>query len=166
MYISQKVAHLGNKMRKGVLVCYLLPFRTGKKNKLKGGGRVKGISPTQRTLKAIREQGRLCGIVERYIAHAGPFGKRVDLFGFIDIIAIDPVDGIVAVQSCGSSFSDHIKKMTGERNEMMFEWLKYAKVELWGWRKVKLERGGKAERWRPRVADFRLEGGQIVWQER
>jgi hypothetical protein len=125
-----------------------------------------GISPTQRTLKAMREQGRLCGIVERFQQHGGRFGIRQDLFGFIDIVAIDPVDGIVAIQSCGQDFSGHIKKITEERNEAAFEWLKHAKLELWGWRKVKLARGGKAMRWMPRVADIILDNGEVICVER
>jgi hypothetical protein len=126
-----------------------------------------GISPTQRTLKAMREQGRLCGIVERFLAHAGPFGRRQDLFGFIDLIAIDPVDGIVAIQSCGSQFSEHVRKLQEERNEAVFEWLKHAKCELWAWRRVKLKRGGKAMRWSARVADLSIgEDGELVFMER
>ena len=125
-----------------------------------------GLSPTQRTLKAMREQGRLCGIVEKFNQYAGKFGIRQDLFGFIDIISIDPTEGIVAIQSCGQDFSGHINKLMGERNENMVEWLKHAKVELWGWRKVKLKRGGKAMRWKPRVADFWLENGEIKYEER
>lgn len=124
------------------------------------------LSPTQRTLKAMREQGRLCGIVERFLAHAGPFGKRQDLFGFIDIIVIDPSDGIVAIQSCGQSFSEHIKKLIEDRNENVFEWCKHAKCELWGWRKLKVKRGGKAMRWYPRVADITVEGEDIIITER
>lgn len=125
-----------------------------------------GLSPTQRTLRAMREQGRLCGIVERFLHMVGPHGKRQDLFGFIDIIAIDPVDGIIGIQSCGQDFSEHIHKMTEERNEQMYEWLKHAKVELWGWRKVKLKRGSAAMRWRPRIMDFELDNGEIVFRER
>jgi hypothetical protein len=126
-----------------------------------------GLSPTQRTLKAMREQGRLCGIVEKFNQHAGPFGIRQDLFGFIDIIAIDPERGIVAIQSCGQDFSGHIRKLTEERNEAVFEWLRHAPCELWGWRKVKLKRGGKAVRWKPRIADLSLsDDGEIVITER
>ena len=98
-----------------------------------------GISPTQRTLKAMREQGRLCGIVEKFQQYGGKFGVRQDLFGFIDIIAIDPEDGIVAIQSTGMDWSGHIKKLTEERNDAVYEWLKHAPLELWAWRKVKLK---------------------------
>ena len=129
-----------------------------------------GLSPTQKTLKAMREQGRLVGIVERFNPYAGTFGQKSDLFGFLDLIALDPVDGIIGIQSCGQAFSEHVKKMMEERNEAMFEWLKHAKVELWGWRKVKARLAGggygKSERWKPRVADFWLEGDEIRWKER
>lgn len=130
-----------------------------------------GLSPTQRTLSAMREQGRICGIVEKFQQFGGSFGVRQDLFGFIDIIAIDPLEGIVAIQSCGQSFSQHVSKLTDERSEPMVAWLKHAPLELWGWRKVKnrLKGGGygKGHRWRPRVADFSLdEDENIIWKER
>lgn len=127
----------------------------------------RGISPTQRTLKACKEMGRITGIVERFNAHVGEFGIRQDLFGFIDIICIDPTQGIVAIQSCGQDFSGHIKKLLEERNEAVYEWLKHARVELWGWRKVKLHRGGKAMRWMARVADVVIgEDEEILIEER
>lgn len=125
-----------------------------------------GMSPTQRTIKAMKDQGRLCAIAEKFNSFVGSYGIRQDLFGFIDIIAIDPVDGIIAIQSCGQSFKAHVDKMLGERNENMYEWLKHARVELWGWRKVKLKRGGKAMRWKPRIADFWIEGDTIKYAER
>lgn len=115
------------------------------------------MTPTQRTLKSMREMGRICGIVEKFNSYAGKYGIRQDLFGFIDIIAIDPTDGIIAIQSCGQSFSAHIAKMQEERNENVYEWLKHAPCELWGWRKKKLKRGGKAMRWVPRIADLSID---------
>ena len=69
------------------------------------------ISPTQRTLKANKNLGRKCGIVERWQQYGGKFGVRQDLFGFIDIIAIDEFEGIVGIQSTGQDFSGHIKKI-------------------------------------------------------
>jgi len=125
-----------------------------------------GLSPTQRTLKAMREQGRLCEIVERFNRFAGPHGIRQDCFGFLDILCIDPADGIVGIQSAGNSFSQHCRKLLDERNEAVYEWLKHAKCEIWCWRKVKLQRGGKAERWQPRIADLLLDGDRIRIVER
>jgi len=115
----------------------------------------KGLSATQRTLRCLREQGRICGIVERFNAHVGPFGIRQDLFGYIDILALDPQRGIIAIQSCGQSFAEHARKIL--ENEIAPEWLKAGgKIELYGWRKVKLKRGMKAERWMPRIREFTL----------
>lgn len=113
----------------------------------------KGLSPTQRTLRELRQQGRICGIVERFNTFVGPYGIRQDLFGFIDIIALDPERGIVAIQSCGQAISEHRKKILA--NEIAPEWLKSGgRIELWGWRKVKLHRGGKALRWVPKIEEF------------
>jgi hypothetical protein len=123
-------------------------------------------SPTQRTIKYLKEQGRIVGNVEHFNPYAGQFGIRQDLFGFIDLITIDPIQGIVAVQSFGAAWSDHIRKMQEERNEAVFEWLKHAKLELIGWRKLKLKRGGKAERWFPRIGDVLLDGDEIIIKER
>lgn len=124
------------------------------------------MTPTQRTMKELRNQGCIPGIVERFNSHVGPYGIRQDLFGFIDIIVIDPERGIVAVQSCGSDYAGHVRKLTEERNEAVYEWLRHAPLELWAWRKVKLKRGGKAMRWKPRVADVELRGETIVVLER
>ena len=94
------------------------------------------ISPTQRTLKANKNLGRKCGIVERWQQYGGKFGVRQDLFGFIDIIAIDEFEGIVGIQSTGQDFSGHIKKIMN-LEEIVKEWLHHAPLELWSWRKVK-----------------------------
>ncbi|MDA8165426.1 MAG: hypothetical protein M0017_10405, partial [Desulfobacteraceae bacterium] len=71
------------------------------------------------------------------------------------------------VQSTGQDFAGHVKKITEERAQETRDWLSTpgAVLELWGWRKVKLKRGGKAERWAPRVAEFILEGEEIVLRE-
>lgn len=120
----------------------------------------KGLSPTQRTLRELRKLGRTVDIVERWMINpkhpAGGFRK--DLFGFIDLISLDPERGIIGIQSCGSNFAEHDRKiMDSECTEFVIEWLNYGKVELWGWRKVKVKRGGKALVWRPRIKEYTLE---------
>ena len=117
------------------------------------------MSPTQRTLKELRHLGRLCGIVERFNQHVGPHGIRQDLFGIIDLIALDPERGIVGVQCCGGSgFASHWRKITEENNQATYEWLRCGgKLEIWAWRKVKLKRGGAALRWSPRVREVTLQ---------
>jgi len=49
-----------------------------------------GLKPTQRTLRELRDQGRVVDICERWIInpkHPGG-GFRKDMFGFIDLIAL------------------------------------------------------------------------------
>ena len=117
------------------------------------------MTPTQRTIRELKNRGRVCGIVEKYNAFAGPHGIRQDLFGFIDIISLDPERGVVAIQSCGQSFAAHLKKITEEKAQEVYEWLRTpgAKLELWGWRKVKKNRGGKAMIWQPRIKEIVME---------
>ena len=123
-------------------------------------------SPTQRTLKALRDLGMECEVVEKFNPYAGPMkadgtgrvGQRKDLFGFIDIIALDPDRGVIGVQSTGQGFSQHHKKITEECREKAIKWLSTpgTYLELWGWRKVVKERGSKVKVWRPRVKVYTL----------
>ena len=125
----------------------------------------KGLSPTQRTLRELRKQGRMVDVCERWIVNpkhpAGGFRK--DLFGFVDLVVLDPDQGIVGIQSCGQSFAEHLRKiMDSECTDNVIEWLQCGgKLELWGWRKLKLKRGGKAMRWTPRIKEITL----ADWQE-
>ncbi len=115
-----------------------------------------GLSPTQRTIRSLKEQGFECQIVEKWNSFAATHGKRIDLFGIIDIIALDPVNGVLGIQSCGQAFSEHYKKLTIEKANESLNWLRTpgTKLQLWGWRKVKLHRGGKAERWAARIREI------------
>jgi hypothetical protein len=95
----------------------------------------------------------VCGIVERFNSHVGPFGIRQDLFGFIDLISLDPQRGIVGVQCCARSrHAAHRQKIVEDCREEALAWIEAGGViELWGWGKIKLKRGGKALRWTPRI---------------
>lgn len=116
----------------------------------------KGLSATQRTLRYIRAQGGLCDIVERFNPYGGKFGVRHDLFNIIDIIMLDPTEGIVGIQSCGQSFAEHDRKIL--ESEYAVEWLKAGgKLRLVSWRKVKKKRGGKQMIWAPRIKEYHLE---------
>lgn len=143
---------------------------------------------TQRTIKALGEQGCMTGMVERFIAQAGKAipvngnphlrkrtGIRKDLFGIIDLIALrppntkiyNPIDKgfwtttsweLVGVQSFGQDFADHKRKVLANKAAPI--WLATgAVIELWGWRKLKVKRGGKAEVWKPRV--YRVQRGDF-----
>ncbi len=68
-------------------------------------------SPTQRSLKHLRGLGYIAEVVEKWIPQAR---KRKDLFDVIDIVCLDPEQGItVGVQSTSlSNVSARVKKMT------------------------------------------------------
>lgn len=117
-----------------------------------------GLSPTQRTLRALKEQGRRCWIVEKWNAYAGEHGKRIDMFNIIDIIALDPIEGVIGIQACGTDFKSHWDKLTVEHAQESIDWLKTpgTKLFIYSWRKLKLQRGGKALRWSPKVKEIIL----------
>jgi hypothetical protein len=119
------------------------------------GGNEMGMSPTQRTIRALKEQGRVCGIVEKWNSFAG---IRQDLFGIIDIIALDPERGVVGIQTTGTGFSGHHKKLTVDKVQECVNWLSTpgACLELWGWRRILAKRGGKAKIWAPRIKIYQL----------
>ena len=98
--------------------------------------------------------------VERWIPnpeHPGG-GFRKDLFGFVDLLCLDSQKGFIGIQSCGQDFNAHVEKIiNSECSEFAIEWLKCnGFIEVWGWRKLKLKRGGKAMRWVPRIKEITL----------
>ena len=117
------------------------------------------VTPTRRTLAVLKDRGLSVAIVEKFNAFVGPHGIRQDMFGIIDIIALDHTSGVIGVQSCGNDFSGHYKKLTQEKAAECIDWLLTpgTSLELWAWRKVKIKRGGKAWRYEPRVKVFTLE---------
>ncbi len=117
-----------------------------------------GISPTSRTLEYLRQQGWEATVVERFLPYAGKFGQKIDMFGFGDIIAMGE-GSIIAVQSCGQSFSAHHKKITEDEYvaPLALKWIESGgRLILIGWRKVKLKRGSKALRWQPRIKEYAI----------
>lgn len=102
---------------------------------------------TRKTLEAFRKAGRHAWKVEWW----NPYGmRRVDTFGFIDILVIDPFEGIVAVQVCSATgHAEHRRKIL--RNDYAARWVNFAKIELWSWRYKKLKRGGVAVKIVPRT---------------
>jgi len=111
-------------------------------------------------MRTLREQGIVCAVAEKWNPYGGPYGVRQDLFGFIDLVALDPARGITAIQVCsGSSLAAHRRKLLdSDCSEAVRLWLRCGGfVELWAWRKVKLRRGGKAMIWQPKIEDITLD---------
>ncbi len=105
------------------------------------------MSPTQRSLTLLRERGWKPAIVEHYNSH---MGRRVDLWGIIDILALRG-DEILAVQTTSTpNISARIKKIEES------EWLPIireagVRIEVHGWRRYKKQQDGKW--WRCKVVD-------------
>ena len=119
----------------------------------------KGISNTSRTLEYLRSQDWVADKVEQFNAYAGKFGQRKDMFGFGDIVAMGE-NSIIAIQSCGQSYSEHNRKITEDEKvaPLALLWLQNGgRLMLVGWRKIKLKRGGKAMRWTPRIKEYSIE---------
>jgi len=108
-------------------------------------------SPTQRTLKLLRDEGYLAQVVERWCSFTK---RRHDLFGIIDVLAIKEGETLAVQTTSGSGVSARMKKMLDSDTLepiMKAGW----KVHVHGWRKVKVKRGGKAMRWAVRIVDMK-----------
>lgn len=108
-------------------------------------------SPTQRTLKELRELGYDCDIVERNIPHAR---IKKDLFGFIDILAMKS-DYLVGIQiTTGDHHTDRDRKILA--SPLAPKWItEFRKLELWSWRKVLSNGRGSRLVWKPRKKLYR-----------
>lgn len=119
------------------------------------------MTPTQRTLRLLRDEYRfqLIGIVERFYHNKRiPHGVRSDLFNIFDILVSDKVGGIIGVQSCGTGFSSHYKKITQEYSRNASIWLHSGgRILLIGWRKIVAVKGSKRKIVSPRVKEIKLE---------
>ena len=117
------------------------------------------MTPTQRTMRELRQRGNRCAVVEKWNAFArkpgdqGPPGIRQDLFGIVDVLSLDPERGFVGVQCCSGSAAGHRTKMLVDHAQETLDWLSTpgGHLELWCWRKVKVARGGKAMIWQPKI---------------
>lgn len=65
-------------------------------------------SPTQRSLKHLREQGYRAEVVEKWIPGAN---LRKDLFGFVDIVAIRGAETLGVQSTSRSNVSARVQKI-------------------------------------------------------
>ena len=101
------------------------------------------MRPAARTMAKLRSEGWIVDKVEHWNAHSR---RRVDLYNFIDLLAICPNRGVLAVQCCGRDFVWHRKKILAERRAYICLQAGI-KIEIWGWRKLKAG-------WRSRVEEI------------
>tara|TARA_R110000796_G_scaffold177608_1_gene294480 strand:+ start:204 stop:530 length:327 start_codon:yes stop_codon:yes gene_type:complete len=103
-------------------------------------------SPTQRTLKRLRESGEfpLVQIVERWNAFAR---VRQDLFGIIDLLAIDTKGNTVGIQvTTTGNMNARVKKIT-ESNAIPHLRNANWTILVEGWAKV-------GNRWQNKIIDL------------
>jgi hypothetical protein len=111
-------------------------------------------SPTARTLAECRKRGWLACVVEKWISQTR---RRVDAFGFGDLLVLDGQPGSLLIQATSASHvSDRRAKILLERTEPARRWLDASnRIEVWGW----LAPTKTIRRWRLRtvpivLADF------------
>lgn len=131
-------------------------------------------TPTRRTLEYCRREGWMADICEKWIPAQAPkqaetpehfqrfhrsFGRRKDLFGFIDVICIRP-GAIVAIQATSGSNGIHrVKKIQQECSDAAAAWLDAGgEIEVWAWRKYAQRENGRL--WRPRITTFSLDDAE------
>ena len=100
-------------------------------------------SPTQRTLKRMREQGWAAEVVEKWIPGAN---IRRDLYGFIDIIGISGNETLAVQTTSYANISSRVKKITEHENVGIVRDAGWC-IQVWGWRKVK-------NRWQVKIVDL------------
>jgi hypothetical protein len=100
------------------------------------------MTPTQRTLKKLRDDGWIAEVVERWVPGAN---IRKDLFGWIDIMALRDGQTLAVQCTSYSNMSARVKKIEG--SETIAE-VRKAGWSVWviGWRKVN-------NRWTERTVD-------------
>ena len=108
------------------------------------------MTPTQRSLKLLREQGYHCEIVEKYNSF---IRQRRDLWLFCDILCLKGKI-ILAVQTTsdnGGNMSAHIQKI---KQSPCYEMVKDAgiKIAVHGWKKS--GKRGKRKLWGCRIAEL------------
>jgi hypothetical protein len=109
------------------------------------------MSPCQRSLNKLRNEGWTCAITERWNSHAH---IRQDLFGFIDVLCFQDFVTMAVQTTSGSNVSARIEKIManplaklwceggGNRTLVVHGWAKRGdrgKRKLWTCREVKVE---------------------------
>lgn len=90
------------------------------------------MSPTERSLKHLRQLGYVAAVVEKWNAHAR---IRQDAFGILDIIALTPDGETIGVQTTsGSNVSARVKKITEHPSLVALRKCGW-RVIVQGWRK-------------------------------
>jgi hypothetical protein len=113
-----------------------------------------GKRPTARSLEYFRKLGFTCEIVERFV-----YTHRKDFLSCIDIMVMkEGHKKMIGIQCFSTAWKEHERKILEEFPEGAKFWLGLKYTDFWfvGWRRLKLKRGGKAVRWKPRFGKVKL----------
>lgn len=100
------------------------------------------MTPTQLTLRYLRENGWLAEVVERWVPGAN---IRKDLFGFVDIVALRDGETLAVQATSYSNISARVNKIA---DSDAVSQVRKANWQIWvvGWRKVN-------NRWTEKIVD-------------
>jgi hypothetical protein len=93
------------------------------------------MTPTARTLAALRKLGYLAAVVEKWLPR---IKRRQDLFGFGDVLAVHPGDRVFMIvqATTGSNVASRLNK--ARALPALTTWLGAGGTfEVWGWKKMK-----------------------------
>jgi hypothetical protein len=95
-------------------------------------------SPTQNSIKLMKERGYIVAIVEKFNPHVGPHGIRQDLFGIFDLLCVGNGE-TVGVQCCAASgVSARLKKIADDDHAVNVAAIRKSgwKILVHGWKKT------------------------------
>lgn len=93
-------------------------------------------------------------VVERWVAQAR---RRIDLFGCIDLVALDGKPGVLGIQATSTgNIPSRVKKILTECREAARDWLEAGnRLEVWGY--AKRGPAGKRKLWTLKTREVTLE---------
>ena len=110
------------------------------------------MTPTSRTLKLLRDEGKIAEVSEKWNSFTS---QRKDLFGFIDIVALDKETWGIQCTSTGN-MKARVNKICNECKITADAWLKAGnKIEVIGWSKKGAK--GKRKLWQATRREITIE---------
>lgn len=100
------------------------------------------MTPTARTLKWFRDQGWIACVVERWLPQAR---KRIDLFGWCDVVALQPHTGELVGVQVTSAANLVARLQKAQALAVFWSWCLGHRAEFHGWRRVGAR--GKRKLW-------------------
>lgn len=108
-------------------------------------------SPTARTLAWLKDSGYLAGVVERHNTFSG---KKTDLFGFVDIVAVKNTETVGVQATSGAHVAERVAKIVAL--DTARTWLDGGRrILVVGWRRYRKPEDGRW--WRPVLREVRME---------